>query len=349
MAFARNHWYVVASAAEIGGQPLARTVCGDDLVLWRSSDGTASALADRCSHRRYPLSLGSVVDDVLVCGYHGFTYDCAGACIAVPGQARIPSRADVRDYPLATVGPWVLVWMGDPEAPDLTRLPDAPWLTDPAWAVVSGMQPLAARYELLVDNLLDLSHETHLHAGFIGTPEVAATPIETSVEADGRVVRVSRHMAGAECPPFYERSTGLTSPIDRWQDIEYTPPGFYVLHSRIAPAGVGPGPDGSDPDAAHAKILYGITPSTETTTYDFWLVARDFALDDPEVDEFLAKMNDEVVGQDVRALAVLEQRVAAEPGGVEVDIKIDRGSLAARRALSALITDEAGLASVAAP
>jgi len=348
MAFARNHWYVVASAAEIGGQPLARTVCGDDLVLWRTSDGTVSALADRCSHRRFPLSLGSVVDDVLVCGYHGFTYDCAGACVAVPGQDRIPSRADVRHYPLATVGPWVFVWMGDPEAPDLTRLPDAPWLTDPAWAVVSGMQPLAARYELLVDNLLDLSHETYLHAGFIGTPEVAATPIETSVVPDGRVVRVSRHMAAAECPPFYERSTGLTSPIDRWQDIEYTPPGFYVLHSRIAPAGAAPGPDGSDPGAAHAKILYGITPSTETTTYDFWLVARDFALGDPEVDEFLAKMNDEVVGQDVRALAVLEERVAAEPDGVEVDIKIDRGGLAARRALAALVTDETG-ASVAAP
>jgi len=77
-------------------------------------------------------------------------------------------------------------------------------------------------------------------------------------------------------------------------------------------------------------------------------VARDFALGDPEVDEFLAKMNDEVVGQDVRALAVLEERVAAEPDGVEVDIKIDRGGLAARRALAALVTDETG-ASVAAP
>jgi hypothetical protein len=77
--------------------------------------------------------------------------------------------------------------------------------------------------------------------------------------------------------------------------------------------------------------------------------ARDFALDDPEVDELLAKVNDEVVGQGVRALAVLEQRVAAEPGGVEVDIKIDRGGLAARRALAALVTEEAGLASVAAP
>ncbi|HEX6568091.1 MAG TPA: aromatic ring-hydroxylating dioxygenase subunit alpha [Acidimicrobiales bacterium] len=342
MAFARNHWYVVGSADEICGAPLARTVCGDAMVLWRRSDGTPSALADRCSHRRYPLSLGTVVDDVLVCGYHGFTYDCTGACVAVPGQSRIPGRADVRAYPLVELGPWVFAWMGDPAAPDRSRLPDAPWLTDPAWAVVSGMQPLAARYELLVDNLLDLSHETFLHAGSIGTPEVAATPIETAVDADTGVVRVWRHMAGAACPPFYERSTGLTSPIDRWQDIEYAPPGFYVLHSRIAPAGVAPGPDGSDPRAAHAKILYGITPSTETTSYDFWLVARDFALGDPEVDEFLASMNDQVVGQDVRALAALEQRVAAEPDGVEVDIKIDRGGLAARRALAGLVASEGG-------
>jgi len=349
MAFARNHWYVVASTDEIGPAPLARTVCGDHLVLWRRSDGTACALADRCSHRRFPLSLGSVVDDLLVCGYHGFTYDCAGTCVAVPGQTRIPTRADVRHYPLVELGPWAFVWMGDPDAPDMARLPDAPWLADPAWTVVSGMQPLAARYELLVDNLLDLSHETFLHAGSIGTPEVAATPIEAELDEDGPVVRVSRHMEGAQCPPFYQRSTGLTSPIDRWQDIEYTPPGFYVLHSRIAPAGVVPRADGSDPDAAHAKVLYGITPSTETATYDFWLVARDFAPGDPEVDDYLATMNDEVVGQDVRALAALEQRVAAEPDGAEVDIKIDRGGLAARRALATVVAAEAGIAATAEP
>ena len=157
MAFARRHWYVVASADEIGTTPLARTVCGDDLVLWRRGDGSPAALADRCAHRRFPLSLGTVVDDVLVCGYHGFTYDCTGSCVAVPGQTRIPSRADVRRYPLAEVGPWVFVWMGDPDAPDTSRLPDAPWLTDPAWAVVKGMQPLAARYELpFLDELREL-------------------------------------------------------------------------------------------------------------------------------------------------------------------------------------------------
>lgn len=339
--FARDHWYVIANSDEIGSTPLGRRVLDEPIVLYRLGDGTPVALADSCPHRRYPLSLGRLVGDVLVCNYHGFSFDCAGRCVAVPGQESIPSRADVRRYPLVERGPWLLVWMGDPERPDHSALPDTPWLTDPSWTVLSGMQPLAARHSLLVDNLLDLSHETYLHAGFIGTPEVAATPIESEIDEEAGVVRVSRHMSGAECPPFYERSTGLSSPIDRWQDIEFHPPGIYVLHSRIAPAGVALDDDGTDhPSACHATILYGLTPSTATTTYDFWLVARDFATDDTEVDEFLWKMNDEVVRQDVDALNILEERIAEDPDGHEVSIKIDRGALHARRMVRDLIAHE---------
>jgi phenylpropionate dioxygenase-like ring-hydroxylating dioxygenase large terminal subunit len=329
--FARNHWYVVAAGDEVGEAPLGRVVLGEPVVLFRDATGTAVALADRCPHRRYPLSLGRVDAGRLVCGYHGFTFDGTGGCVAVPGQDHIPSRADVRTYPLVERGPWLFIWMGDPARPDHERLPALPFLVEDGWTCVHGMQPLEARYELLVDNLLDLSHETFLHAGLIGTPEVAATPIETSLDEPAGVVRVWRHMDSAECPPFYARSTGLSSPIDRWQDIEFHAPGIYVLHSRIAPAGRPPGDDGVDDHAAHAEILYGITPSTATTTYDFWLVARDFAVGDPEVSEFLWKMNDAVVAQDVAALGILEQRVAAEPEGFEVNVKIDRGGLHARR------------------
>jgi phenylpropionate dioxygenase-like ring-hydroxylating dioxygenase large terminal subunit len=339
--FARNHWYVIAAADEVGDEPLGRTVLGEPIVLFRDGSGEVVALADRCPHRRYPLSLGSVVTGNLVCGYHGFTFGGDGRCVAVPGQDHIPSRADVRRYPLVRKGPWLFVWMGDPDGPDPDRLPALPFLTEPGWTCVHGLAPLDARYELLVDNLLDLSHENYLHAGLIGTPEVAATPIETDVDEAAGVVRVSRHMDGAECPPFYARSTGLSSPIDRWQDIEFHAPGIYLLHSRIAPAGRAPAPDGDDSHAAHAEILYGITPSTATTTYDFWLVARDFALDDPEVSDFLWKMNEAVVAQDVAALGVLEQRVAAEPDGVELDVRIDRGGLHARRILRDLVAREA--------
>jgi vanillate O-demethylase monooxygenase subunit len=210
------------------------------------------------------------------------------------------------------------------------------------------MEPLKARFGLLVDNLLDLSHETYLHGGYIGTPEVAATPTTTEVDDEAGIVYVSRHMDDAECPPFYAKSTGLTGRIMRWQDIEYTPPCLYKLHSRIAPLGVLPRPDGSDPDAFHVEVVYAITPETEHTTHDFWAVARDFALDDQSVSDFLAEQNRTVVLQDVAALDVLEQVIASEPAGYqELSINIDTGGLAARRMLAKLVEPSAAPARTA--
>ena len=146
-------------------------------------------------------------------------------------------------------------------AADPAAIPRAPWLDSPGWVTVRGMEPIDADYGLLVDNLLDLSHETYLHGGYIGTPEVAETPITTEVDEAAGIVYVSRHMDDAECPPFYARSTGIRGRIDRWQDIEYHPPCLYLLHSRIAPAGVLPAPDGGDPEGFHTEIAYAITPS----------------------------------------------------------------------------------------
>ncbi len=200
------------------------------------------ALADRCVHRRFPLSESRLEGDTIVCGYHGFTYDNGGSCVFVPGQKRIPRTARVPSYPVVEQDSLVWVWIGDADKADVDLIPRATWLADPAYTTVCGMEPLAARYELLVDNLLDLSHETYLHGGYIGTPEVADTPIITEVDEDKRIIYVSRHMDDAACPPFYAKSTGIDGRITRWQDIEYHPPCLYLLHSRIAPAGVLPGP-----------------------------------------------------------------------------------------------------------
>ncbi|MDI6101656.1 aromatic ring-hydroxylating dioxygenase subunit alpha [Actinoplanes sp. NEAU-A12] len=336
--FPRNQWYVAAYRDEVGDDLLGRTVCGEPLMLYRLQDGSVAALADRCVHRRYPLSMGHRDGDRIVCGYHGFTYEPSGACAYVPAQTRIPRTARVPAYPVVERDSLVWVWIGDPQVADTATVPRAPWLDSPGWTVVRGMEPLAARYGLLVDNLLDLSHETYLHGGYIGTPEVAETPITTEVDEDARIVHVRRRMKDVACPPFYARSTGIEGRIDRWQDIEYHPPCLYLLHSRIAPTGVEPGPDGDDSAACHAEIVYAITPETETTTMDFWMVARDFATGDEEVSRFLAESNRTVVLQDVVALNALEKVIATEPAGYqELSINIDTGGLAARRLLRKLV------------
>ncbi|AXB42429.1 aromatic ring-hydroxylating dioxygenase subunit alpha [Amycolatopsis albispora] len=335
---ARNQWYVAAYSAEVGRELLGRTICDEPIVFYRTESGEAVALADRCVHRRYPLSESRLDGDTIVCGYHGFTYDKSGTCVFVPGQKRVPRTARVPGYPLVEQDSFVWVWIGDRELADPARIPRAPWFADPAYTTVRGLEPLAARYELLVDNLMDLSHETYLHGGYIGTPEVANTPITTEVDEENEVIYVSRHMDDAECPSFYAESTGLRGRITRWQDIEYHPPCLYLLHSRIAPVGSVPEPDGSDPDAFHVEVGYAITPETAHSTHDFWFVARDFALDDQNVSDFLAKSNRTVVLQDVTALDILEQVIQREPDGYqELSINIDTGGLAARRFLKRMV------------
>ena len=336
-SFVRNQWYVAAYGREVGRELFDRTICGESILFWRTEAGEVTAMADRCVHRRFPLSESPsrLVGDTVVCGYHGFTYGADGACVAVPGQTRIPRTARLTSYPVVERDSFVWVWIGENDQADETLVPRAPWLDSPDYTTVCGMEPLAARYMLLVDNLLDLSHEAYLHAGSIGTPEVAQTPITTEVDDEAGVVYVSRHMDDAECPSFYARSTGIEGRIVRWQDIEYRPPCLYLLHSRVAPVGSYPAEDGSDPEGFHVEVVYAITPETGTSTHDFWAVARDFARDDEEVSDFLRESNRTVVLQDVEALDALEKVIATEPEGYqELSINIDTGGLAARRILT---------------
>ncbi|HEY3872106.1 MAG TPA: aromatic ring-hydroxylating dioxygenase subunit alpha [Actinocrinis sp.] len=343
----RDQWYVAAYGYEVGRELLARTICGEPLALYRTGAGEPVALADRCVHRRFPLSESRLDGDQIVCGYHGFTYEKSGSCVFVPGQQRIPRTARVASYPLVEQDSFVWVWIGDPALADPAAIPRAPWLADPEWTSVSGMEPVAARYSLLVDNLLDLSHETYLHGGYIGTPEVAQTPIDTEVDEANAIVRVSRRMADAACPSFYANSTGLQGRITRWQDIEYHAPCLYLLHSRVAPVGSTPRPDGTDPDAFHTEIVYAIVPETEHSVLDFWAVSRDFARDDTSVSDFMAASNRTVVMQDVNALNILERSIAGEPEGVqELSINIDTGGLAARRILKQMAAGRPAAAAV---
>src|SRR5258708_5585041 len=123
-SFPQNYWYVAAWSSEVGRELLARTICGEPVVLYRKRDGSPIALADRCVHRRYPLSLGKLTEDQVECGYHGFVFDCAGACTFVPGQDRIPRTARVPSYKLIERDKWIWIWIGDQNKADPALVPD---------------------------------------------------------------------------------------------------------------------------------------------------------------------------------------------------------------------------------
>ena len=89
--FIRNAWYVIAQSGEVSRTPMARTVLGTSVVLFRTQAGEVVALANRCCHRSFPLAHGTVDGDTIVCGYHGLRYDSTGKCIEIPMQKSVPA------------------------------------------------------------------------------------------------------------------------------------------------------------------------------------------------------------------------------------------------------------------
>src|SRR5437868_1466693 len=114
----KNYWYIAARAAGLRSRPIARTVLGERLVLFRQADGRPAALIDRCAHRNMALSRGRARGGCVECPYHGWLYDGKGACAAIPSLCGAPPvHARVRAYPARESDGFVWVYLGgDPPA-----------------------------------------------------------------------------------------------------------------------------------------------------------------------------------------------------------------------------------------
>src|SRR5712664_2204431 len=99
--FPLNAWYAAAWDEDVGRTPVARTICGKKVALFRRLDRSVAALEDACLHRLLPLSMGRVEGNNLVCTYHGMTFDGGGKCVRMPLPSESPaSGACIGTYPL---------------------------------------------------------------------------------------------------------------------------------------------------------------------------------------------------------------------------------------------------------
>ena len=194
----RNAWYVVAFSDEVTSVPLARRILGDRMVLYRTEGGEPVALADYCAHRALALSAGKVVKgNRIQCAYHGIEYDSKGNCAHVPSQERIPRAMKVRSYPVAERWRWIWAWMGDPAAADESLIPDHAEFglseQDQDFQKIQRFRmSIKGNFQLLHENLLDVSHISFLHAGLFDSGAVAAATPHT--ETQGAKIRITRRV-----------------------------------------------------------------------------------------------------------------------------------------------------------
>jgi len=336
--FLRNYWYVAASPSEIGRGLFARMILGEPIVFFRTEGGAPVALEDRCAHRHLPLSMGRLIGDELQCRYHGLRYDRGGRCIRVPGQDLVPPNARVRSYPLVERYRWLWIWMGDPALADPAKITDFHWLEDRNWGHKRSYLHVKANWQLIVDNLLDLSHLAFVHEGTIGTNSLAEHA-SVKLSRNGDNILLTRWIIDHPAPPSFVHIHGFTSHVDRWQIIDFMPPAFLRLDVGATPTGTG-APEGRRVGGITMRNLNAITPETETTSHYFWGQAHDFDHDNPAVTERIFEQIQTAFFQDVEVLNAQQRNLQTFAPKAQIDINADAGPIQARHILERLHQEE---------
>ena len=155
-----DHWYPIAWSRELKpGKMLARRFAGAPVVVVRTGEGALFALEDRCAHRQVPLSHGVVKGCTVRCGYHGWAYDRAGACVDVPylGRERLPNG--VKAYPTHEVDGLIFVFPGDAALADARRPAALGARADRGYKTRELNREVAAHYTFMHENLFDMNHQ----------------------------------------------------------------------------------------------------------------------------------------------------------------------------------------------
>jgi len=340
-SFPLNAWYAAAWDVELKNELLPRTICNKSIVLYRKSDGTPVALEDACWHRLLPLSKGHLVGDTVVCGYHGLHFNSTGRCTHMPSQETINPSACVRTYPIVQKYRYVWVWMGDPALADESKVPDLHWNTDKDWAGDGKMIEVKCNYRLVVDNLMDLTHETFVHAGTIGDDNVAEAPFD--VHHNEESATVTRWMVDIDPPPFWKSQLNKVydydGNVDRWQIINFQAPCTVTIDVGIAKTGTG-APEGDRSQGVNGFVLNTITPSTDKTCLYFWAFARNYQIHDQSVTYETREGVTKIFAQDEDILEAQQIAIDTNPDRIFYNLNIDAGAMWARRITDKLVEKE---------
>lgn len=142
----------------------------------------------------------------------------------MPAQKTLNPSAVVPSFPIVERHSFIWVWLGDPTNADPDLVPDMSQMDSPEWAGDGRTIESDCNYQLILDNLMDLTHEAFVHAGSIGQDELSDS--EFDVIHTDRTVTLSRWMMNVEAPPFWlknmqDKFPGFEGKVDRWQIVQY--------------------------------------------------------------------------------------------------------------------------------
>lgn len=186
-------WYTVAAGAALDlGTMQSAQVAGIDLVVYRTADGQAHCVHDRCPHLGGRFTQGGRVEDtLLVCPVHRFAYDSEGTCRRT-GYGSVAPKACTQPWPCLERNGLVMVWYHpegaapgwEPEALDASG-----HLALKVWS-----DPVAAPAQLIMEGIADQGHLQTVH----GYADVART---ADFDTSGPSLRTAYRFDNPSHPP----------------------------------------------------------------------------------------------------------------------------------------------------
>ncbi|WNR45071.1 aromatic ring-hydroxylating dioxygenase subunit alpha [Paenibacillus roseipurpureus] len=307
-------WHPVLLSSALTDQPIAVTVLGEKVAVFRTSQGV-HAFKDLCIHRGVPLSLGKVSGDELVCAYHGWSYNGCGTCTRIPSLPRdqaIPSKAKAFVYDCVEALGLIWVCLGKPAAP---LPPIAAHVPAGYKEVFMGPYALQAAGPRIIENFLDVSHLMFVHEGLLGDTAYAEVNDYHVIEEDG-VLR------SEEIVVYQPDADGTGRGVNSRYVYEVFSPLCVSLTKR-------------DDVSDHIfRLFLMVLPVTEQSSIAFMLKQRNYAYDEP--DEVFVQFQDHLIEQDRRMVENQKPELLPLDLQAELHLKCDRLSIAYRKKLREL-------------
>ena len=226
----RRHWIPAClseEVAEADGNPVKIRLLGEDLVVFRDSDGKLGILDEYCPHRRASLAFGRNEECGLRCLYHGWKFDVDGNAVEMssePPGTGLVEKVKIKSYPAREAAGFIWTYMGPAES--MPEFSPPVFQPTPDTRISTSKVIVNCNWAQILEGAIDSAHSSSLHSSDMVPARVSGAEansqnwLRPSTDKSPRLV--------VQRTPFGFRYTAIRRPIQNAQTHDYLRTTLYI-------------------------------------------------------------------------------------------------------------------------